>query len=100
MSQSGTLALAAAIGAAARLVIRGVWTWKAVATGAASVVVAFALASLTVHYAGLEAASSEVKHAVYTIFGVIVLQILERIEHIDIRAKFGGFEVTSKDDDT
>ena len=96
VNNSISLGIAALVGAIARVIIKGVWTWRNFVIGLASVAVAFPIASLIVHYTGLnESASLSVVHSIYTLAGVLAMQIFERIDHIHFSAKVGGIEVKS-----
>ena len=100
MNNTVTYGLAALIGAIARVIIKGVWTWRSFVMGAASVAVAFPLASLIVHFAGLAGADPALTHSIYTLTGVLAMQVFERIDHIHLSAKVGGVEITSEGDDS
>lgn len=102
VNNSITYGLAALIGALARLILNGVWTWHSFFVGVSSIIIAVPLATLFTHWTGLREADPLVVHSLYTIFGVMSLQIVEKVDHIirhtRIRAKLGAFEVDSDDD--
>ena len=100
MNNTITYGVAALIGAVARVIIKGVWTWRSFVMGLASVAVAYPVAALIVHFAAFDPIQDgAVVHSVFTLSGVLAMQIFERIDHMHVSAKVGGIEVTSEGDD-
>ncbi len=100
MNNTVTYGIAALVGAIARVIIKGVWTWRNFVMGLASVAVAYPVAALIVHFANFDpVADGAVVHSVFTLSGVLAMQIFERIDHMHVSAKVGGVEITSEGDD-
>lgn len=87
------------LGAVVRVILKGVWTWRAFLVGFVSVGFAVPIATLIVYFVpGLDDAPIWVIGSVYTIVAVFSIELFERAESVRIEAKLGGFEVSSKPD--
>jgi hypothetical protein len=101
MNNTLTYGVAALLGAVARVIIKGVWTWRSFTIGLASVAVAYPVAWLIVHFAAFDLVQDgAVVHSIFTLSGVLAMQIFERVDHLHVSAKMGGIEVKSEGDDT
>ena len=95
MSNTTVYFVASIIGALARVVLKGVWTWKSFIIGLTSIIVAVPVATLIVHYIlGVDSPPALIG-SVYTLCGVLAAQIFERIDHVHISVKVGGVEIDS-----
>lgn len=95
VSNTSIYFIASVIGALARVILKGVWTWKNFIIGMTSIVVAVPVATLLVHFVLGYDSPPALIGSVYTLCGVLAAQIFERIDHVHISVKVGGVQIDS-----